>query len=111
VLTEIGNEAHKSGSDPPSRRGEALIASESLAKCCVADEAKTDGRNCQPQEPAGNTLEYQRGQHQRETRPKCNDQRAGRNHCGTKRDSGALRSHGVEQFTAGSLTQQAGEPC
>jgi hypothetical protein len=58
---EIGDEAHETGRDHPSRRGGALIASEALGKHCVADQAEADGSNCQPQEAAGDPLEHQGG--------------------------------------------------
>ena len=104
IRQEIGDEAHETGRDHPSRRSEALIAAESFGERGMADQAKADGSNRQPQEAAGDPLKHQSGQHQRETRPKCNDQCARRNHSGTQRDRGSLRSDGVEHRTAGELT-------
>ena len=47
IRQEIGDEAHDTGRDHPSRRGEALIASESFGECYVADQAKADGTDHQ----------------------------------------------------------------
>jgi hypothetical protein len=55
---EVGDEAHKTGRDYASRRGEALIASKSFGERRVADETEADGNNCQPQEAAGYPLEH-----------------------------------------------------
>ena len=101
IRQEIGDEAHETGREYPSRRGEALITSESLGERCVANQAKADGGNRQPQEAAGDPLEHQSGQHQWETRPNCNNQRACCNHTGTQRDRNSLRSDSIEQCTAG----------
>ena len=110
IRQEIGDEAHETGRDHPSRRGEALIASKPFGQRGVADQAKADGSNRQPQEAAGDPLEHQSGQHQRESRPNCDDQCTGCNHGGTQRDRDSLRSDSVEQCPAGKLTQQSGEP-
>ena len=110
IRQEIGNEAHKTGRNHPSRRGEALIAPKPFGKRCVANQAKADRSNRQPQEAASDPLEHQGGQHQRESRPNSDDQRTRCNHGGAERDRDSLRSDSVEQCTAGKLTQQSGEP-
>jgi hypothetical protein len=110
IRKKVGDEAHETGRHNSSSRGEALIASESIAKRGVADQAKANGSNRQPQEAAGDPLEHQSGQHQRERRPNCNDQRAGCNHRSSQCDREPLRLDSVEQCAAGELTQQSGEP-
>ena len=109
IRQEIGDEAHETGRDYPSHRGEALIASESFGERCVADQAKADRGNRQSKEATGDPLEHQRCEHQRETRPNRNNQRACCNHTGTERDRDSLRSDSIEQCTAGQLTEQSGE--
>jgi len=63
-----------------------------------------------PREAAGDPLEHQSGQHQQESRPNCDDQRARCNHDGAQRDRDSLRLDSIEQCSAGELTQQSCEP-
>jgi hypothetical protein len=90
IRQEITDKAHEAGRQNASRRCETLIASEALAQRSVADEAKADGSDRQPQEPAGDPLEHESGQHQRETRPNRNDECASCHHGGPQGDDISL---------------------
>src|SRR5258708_5115745 len=70
----------------PPGRAKTLIASEAFAKRRMTHQAKADGGDRQAQDPAGDPLEDQRGQHQRETRPKRNHECASCNHGGSQGD-------------------------
>ena len=110
IRQEVTDEAHEAGRQNASRRRETLIAPEAFAQRIVADEPKADGNDRQPQKPAGDPLENQSGQHQREARPKRDDERACCHHEGTQGDQISLRADSIEQFPGGQLGQQSGEP-
>jgi hypothetical protein len=100
IRQEIADEAHEAGGQNASGRCEALIASEAFAQCGVADQRKADCGDRQSQEPAGDRLEQESGQHQGKTRPRRNDECSDCHHSGTQCDRGPLRPGGIEQFAS-----------
>jgi hypothetical protein len=75
----------------------------------MADEAEADRGDSRAQEPAGQTLQHQRGKHDRNRRPKRDDQRAERDDSCAQRHQQTFRAGDVEQLAARKLAQQAGK--
>jgi hypothetical protein len=48
IRQEISDDPHETGRNHPSRRGEALIASESFGKCYVTDQARLMAATANP---------------------------------------------------------------
>ena len=54
-------------------------------------------------------MQHERGENQRKSRLKCDDDRTDGNDCGARDDDRSLRADGVQQFAPGDLTEQARE--
>jgi len=70
VRQEISDQAHKSGRNQASHRGEALIAPEPVRQSRMADEAEADRGDRRPEEPTRDSLQHQRGKNQDKARLK-----------------------------------------
>ena len=105
----VADGADQCGRRNASGRSKALIASQPFSKCVMTDEAEADGGDRRPQEPAGQTLQHQRGEHDRKGRPKRDDQGAERNDACAQRNEQTFGAGGVEQLAARKLAQQAGK--